>query len=105
LPLSAQRSALGIRSRPSTASRDRDPPAADASQIFGCDFSGTALTKAIVCPSGDQRGELSPSSWSEIFVSGPPFASITQTSVLCPSSNALPVRSDTNAIRRPSGDH
>src|SRR5215471_5586318 len=81
------------------------PPRLDASQIFGCDFSGTALRNAIVWPSGDQRGELSPSSWSEIFVSGPPAASIVHTSVLWPSSNALPVRSETNAMRRLSGDH
>jgi len=81
------------------------PPRAGASQMRGCDFSGTALMNAMVWPSGDQRGELSPSAWSEIFVSGPPLASITHTSVFCPSSNALPVRSETNAMRRPSGDH
>ena len=45
---------------PSAASRDAAPPRRGASQIFGCDFSGTELRKAIVCPSGDQRGELSP---------------------------------------------
>src|SRR5471032_3316222 len=90
---------------PSAARRDAAPPAADASQIFGCDFSGTELRNAIVWPSGDQRGELSPLSWSEILLSGPPFALMTQTSVLWPPSNALPVRSETNAIFRLSGDH
>ena len=35
-------------------------PADGASQIFGCVFSGTALRNAIVWPSGDQRGEVSP---------------------------------------------
>ena len=59
-PFSAQRSPPGIRSRPSTASLDAAPPALGASQIFGCAVSGTELTNAIVWPSGDQRGELSP---------------------------------------------
>ena len=45
---------------PSAARRDAAPPLLGASQIFGCDFSGTALRNAIVWPSGDQRGELSP---------------------------------------------
>ena len=63
---------------PSAASRD-GPPVAGASQILGCDFSGTELRKAIVFPSGDQRGELSPLVWSEIFVSGPPGATWQST--------------------------
>ena len=45
---------------PSAASRDAAPPVLEASQIFGCDFSGTALRNAIVVPSGDQRGDVSP---------------------------------------------
>src|SRR5262249_276930 len=108
LPPSAHRGADGMRSSPSAARREAAPPDEGASQILACDFSGTELVNAIVRPSGDQRGELSPVSWSEIFVSDPPvtpLAPTTQTSVLCPPSNALPVRSETNAMLRLSGDH
>src|SRR5438876_11537554 len=59
----------------------------------------------MVFPSGDQRGEVSGSSETDIFVSGPPAASITQMSLLRPSSNSFPVRSETKAIFLPSGDH
>src|SRR5437879_8136282 len=63
------------------------------------------LRNAIVLPSGDHRGEVSGSSERDIFVSGPPAASIIQMSLLRPSSNSFPVRSETNAIFVPSGDH
>src|SRR5215213_2863281 len=56
-------------------------------------------------PSGDQRGLLSDSSWSEILRVGPPAESMTKTSVLRLSSKALPVRSETKAMKFPSGDH
>src|SRR5258705_11488146 len=59
----------------------------------------------MVCPSGDQRGLLSFSSWSEILVSGPPAAEITHTSSFRSPSNSLPVRFETKATRVPSGDH
>src|SRR6476659_3760960 len=61
-------------------------------------------TKAIVFPSGDQRGLLSGSSWSELLVSDPPSAGITQTSLFRFSSYSLPVLFETKAIRVPSGD-
>src|SRR5215203_5583428 len=61
--------------------------------------------KAIDFPSGDQRGLLSASSWSEILRMGPPAESMTKISVLRLSSKALPVRSETKAIKLPSGDH
>src|SRR5262245_18540701 len=60
-PSADHRRPLGIRSKVSAAGFDAASPDAGASQILGCDFSGTALTNAIVDPSGDQRGELSPS--------------------------------------------
>src|SRR3954471_15165239 len=41
LPAFAHRSAPGIRSTLAAASREAVPPVLDASQIFGCDFSGT----------------------------------------------------------------
>jgi hypothetical protein len=56
-------------------------------------------------PSGDQIGDESRSSLVETFVRLPPADGMTQMSVLCPSSNSLPVRSETNAMREPSGDH
>src|SRR5918997_217937 len=60
--------------------------------------------KAMDLPSGDQRGLLSASAWSEILRMGPPAASTTKTSVLRLSSKALPVRSETKAMKLPSGD-
>src|SRR6185436_8148626 len=56
-------------------------------------------------PSGDQRGLASASSWSEIFLSSPPSALITQTSVLRSASYSLPVRFETKVMLLPSGDH
>src|SRR5262245_42801697 len=59
----------------------------------------------MVFPSGDQRGDESGSSERDTLVNGPPDASMIQTSLLRPSSNSFPVRSETNAIFVPSGDH
>src|ERR1041385_1694804 len=81
------------------------PPPAGAIMICGGASSEAAATKAIDLPSGDQRGELSGPSAVEILVNAPPSAPIVQTSVLRPPSYSCPVRSETNAMRFPSGDH
>ncbi len=81
------------------------PPPTGAIMICGGASSAAAVTYAIDFPSGDQRGELSGPSAAEIFVGAPPSALIVHTSVLRPPSYSCPVRSETNAMRAPSGDH
>src|SRR5580765_3073366 len=71
----------------------------------GCS-SPAELTNAIDFPSGDQRGELSGPAAVDTRVNVPPSAGMTHTSGLRPSSsNSWPLRSETNAILVPSGDH
>src|SRR6185295_8017198 len=94
-----------MRSRSFAATVDAAPPVDATVHILGWLLSLMLPTKAMVLPSGDQRGSRSPSSWSDILVSSPPSAGIVQTSVLRLSSNARPLRSDTKAILVPSGDH
>src|SRR5215210_3060334 len=94
-----------MRSSAGATLREAWPPFEDATKIFGWSRERRRPTKAIVFPSGDQRGEESSSSWSEIFVSAPPSAGTTHTSELRLSSKALPVRSETKAMRVESGDH
>src|SRR5215204_4407699 len=93
-----------MRSSAGATLREACPPVEGATKIFGWTRDRRPPTKAIVFPSCDQRGLESSSSWAEILVSAPPAAETTQTSVLRLSSKALPVRSETKAIERPSGD-
>src|SRR5689334_18264131 len=81
------------------------PPFDAATMTWGGASSPAAVTKAIDFPSGDQRGWLSGPSAVEIFVNAPPVAAMVHTSVFRPPSYSWPVRSDTNAMREPSGDH
>jgi hypothetical protein len=94
-----------MRSSSGATLREGAPPAAEPTKIFGWSVACMRPVKAIVFPSGDQRGLESSSSWSEIFLVGPPVESMTKTSVFRLSSKAFPVRSETKAMKFPSGDH